>query len=130
MERQNNSITDLTAQAIAVQTRHKYPELVGMRVEVGKYASLARSTTTHSILATQSLRGLLEYLMSITLLILTDGALSELSQPACKKPRLTVRYPARARYFAGCYGELKNALFATCNKKKLCPIRVLTLPPQ
>jgi len=48
-QRQNNSITDLTVQAIAVQIHQKHPELVRVLVEVGKYAGFARSTTAHSI---------------------------------------------------------------------------------
>jgi len=48
-ERQNNSITDLTVQDIAVQIQHNHPELVRVLVEVGKYTGLACSNTAHII---------------------------------------------------------------------------------
>jgi hypothetical protein len=48
-QRQNNSITDQTIQALATQVRHDHPELVSVLVEVGQYASLAPASTMQEI---------------------------------------------------------------------------------
>jgi hypothetical protein len=49
LERQNNSITDSTVQAIAIQIQDNHPELVRILAEAGQYAGLAHSSKTHSM---------------------------------------------------------------------------------
>lgn len=48
-KRQNNSIADLTVQDIAFQIQQNHLDLVSAMVEEGKSASLACSSTAHSV---------------------------------------------------------------------------------
>ena len=49
LERQNNSITDSTVQAIAIQIQDNNPELVRILAELGWYAGLIHSNSTHTM---------------------------------------------------------------------------------